>query len=336
MTLAIALSGDLVGSAASTRTNSKSYSSQVLSGLCTFVLVAFAIFATSTTAHCGIIFVANAGNGISNGTIGEYTTSGATVNAALISGLAGPEGIAVSGGHLFVANAANGTIGEYTTSGATVNPALISGLTGPIGIALSGGHLFVVNGSGVGEYTTSGALVNPTLVSGLFLPIGIAISGTNLFVTDTNGTVGTVGKYTTSGATVNAALISSTTQKLPEGIAVSGGNLFVGDTFTNTISEYDATTGAPVNSPLISSLSGPNFLTLSGGNLFVTNFGNGTIGEYTTSGATVNASLVSGLNVPRGIVIVSGSVPDASSTWTLLLLGLIAMVSLKHMLRQPV
>ena len=39
------------------------------------------------------LFVANAGNG----TIGEYTTSGATVNAALISGLSGLWGMAADG-----------------------------------------------------------------------------------------------------------------------------------------------------------------------------------------------------------------------------------------------
>ena len=41
---------------------------------------------------------------IAIGTIGEYTTSGATVNASLITGLNDPDGIAVSGGNLFVAN----------------------------------------------------------------------------------------------------------------------------------------------------------------------------------------------------------------------------------------
>jgi hypothetical protein len=68
---------------------------------------------------------------------GEYTISGATVNASLISGLTGPEGIAVSGSYLFVVNGVTGTIGEYATSGATVNASLISGLTEPeaIGIA---------------------------------------------------------------------------------------------------------------------------------------------------------------------------------------------------------
>jgi hypothetical protein len=130
------------------------------------------------------IFVANN----NDGTIGAYTTSGATVNAALISGLPAPVGIAVSGSDLFVANlAGGGTIGEYTTSGATVNPALISGLSAPSGIALSGSDLFVVNGvlnGTIGEYTTSGVTVNAALISGLNIPFGIALSGSDLFVSN--------------------------------------------------------------------------------------------------------------------------------------------------------
>jgi hypothetical protein len=48
------------------------------------------------------------------GTVGEYTTSGATVNASLVPGLSGPFGIAVSGSDLFIMNYSTGTIGEYT------------------------------------------------------------------------------------------------------------------------------------------------------------------------------------------------------------------------------
>jgi hypothetical protein len=60
------------------------------------------------------------------------------VNAALISGLDDPLGVAVSGSDLFVINFAGDTVGEYTTAGATVNAALISGLDGPAGIAITG------------------------------------------------------------------------------------------------------------------------------------------------------------------------------------------------------
>jgi hypothetical protein len=127
------------------------------------------------------LFVVNYGSN----SIGEYTTSGATVNADLISGLSDPGGgIAVCGSDLFVVNVAGGyegygMIGEYTTSGAVVNASLVSGLYIPGAIAVSGSDLFVANfgpfGNGwIGEYTTSGATVNTSLF-GLYAPEGIAV-----------------------------------------------------------------------------------------------------------------------------------------------------------------
>ena len=129
------------------------------------------------------IYVANYGTG----TIGEYTTSGAVVNASLVSGLNDPNGIAVSGSNLFVANYGNGTIGEYTTSGAVVNASLVSGLSGPNGIAVSGSNLFVTNHRQPARLANTprrGQRVNASLVSGLNDPDGIAVSGSNLFVTN--------------------------------------------------------------------------------------------------------------------------------------------------------
>ena len=84
---------------------------------------------SSSTARGQDIFVTNAGNS----TIGEYTTSGGTVNASLVSGLYEPWGLAVSGSDLFFAGSEYGTIGEYTTSGGTVNPSLVTGLSTPTG-----------------------------------------------------------------------------------------------------------------------------------------------------------------------------------------------------------
>ena len=70
----------------------------------------------------GQLFVASD----SSGTIGEYTTSGTTVNGSLISGLHDPFSLGVLGNDLFVAYYFGGdNIGEYTTSGTTVNAELI-------------------------------------------------------------------------------------------------------------------------------------------------------------------------------------------------------------------
>jgi DNA-binding beta-propeller fold protein YncE len=47
---------------------------------------------------------------------------------------------------------------------------------------------------------------------------------------------------------------------------------------------------------------------VSGGDIFVANYYFGTIGEYTMAGATVNASLVTGLNEPQGLAVSGGDI----------------------------
>ena len=231
---------------------------------------------------------------------------------------------------MFVSNLDGGRIGEYTTFGAPVDSALITGLVGPRGLAVPGGNLFVASdnptseSSRIGKYTISGATVNPALIQKGFFGFveGIAVSGDKLFLADLYS--GLVAEYTTSGALMNAALITGLNG--PSGIAVFGGHLFVTNFGNGTVGEYDAATGAPIDTALVSGLNGPFGIAVSGGNLFVTSqvFGQdtGTIGEYTILGETVNTRLITGLSEPVGIAVVSGSVPDASSTWTLLLMGL--------------
>ena len=78
------------------------------------------------------LYVTNYGNG----TVGEYTTSGATVNAEPHQRPEPPGGVAVDSSDLYVVDRDSGTIREYTTSGATVNAELISGLNEPSGVAV--------------------------------------------------------------------------------------------------------------------------------------------------------------------------------------------------------
>jgi hypothetical protein len=274
-------------------------------------LVAIALAGFPTADVRAQIFIVNH----SGNTIGEYSTNGSVINASWIKGLNGPEGIVISGTNLFVANLNGGTIGEYTTSGATVNAALITGLSGPSGLAVSGNHLFVGNtgNNTIGEYGTDGSTVNVALITGLNGPKALAVSGDALFVANFNNTstnAGTIGEYTTAGATVNAALI--TQLAYPDGIAISGNDLFVanfgGD---NAIGEY-GTDGSIIKTNLIpaSKVSGPEGIAISGTNLFVAISLNNLVGNYTTSGATVKASFISGLNFPTYIAVAPPPTPS--------------------------
>ena len=66
--------------------------------------------------------------------------------------------------------------------------------------------------------------------------------------------------------------------------------------------------------------------TLKAQNIYVSNGGNGTVGEYTMSGAPVNASLISGLATgePMGIAVIS--VPEPSTFLVMDLGGVLLVV----------
>jgi hypothetical protein len=222
-------------------------------------------------------------NGIPDepGSVGEYTTSGQTVNSALISNLDTPEGVAISGGDLFVSDELTGSVSEYTTAGATVNSEIIGGLTSvigsqPLSIAISGGDLFVLT------------------------------SQTN----GTNGAVGTIQEYTVGGVPLNTALITGFSASQPEGFTVNGSDLYLVNHAAGTVSEY-TTSGQLVNGSFISGLNNPVGITLFDNDIYVMNNGNGTIGEYTLAGAAVNTAVVSGIS--NGTWIAMETAPGASA-----------------------
>jgi hypothetical protein len=193
-----------------------------------------------------------------NGVVGEYTTSGATVNSSFIS-VANPTdelgSMVVIGSNLFLADYTAGVVGEYNaTTGATINASFISD-NGVFGLAAVGSDLFLLNynGGAIDEYTTSGALVTTGLVTGFSDPGYLVAIGSNLFVADEGN--GVVGEYTTSGAVVNASLIAVSE---PWGLTTDGTNLFVDNLGTGVVGEYN-TSGGVVNADLINGPGGDSY-----------------------------------------------------------------------------
>jgi hypothetical protein len=223
------------------------------SGLFAILLAGLSVSA----ARADLLYVTSAGSG----RIGEYTTAGAAVNPALLTGLSSPYGIAVSSSSLFVAQQGAGTIDAYDATTLKLL-ASISGLSSPAGVAVSSSSLFVAEqGAGkIDEYdaTTLKLLAS---ISGLTAPAGVAVSGSSLFVVNSGN--GTIDEYdATTLKLVKAGLVAGLGGS-PYGIAVSGADLFVVNNGSDTIGEYDAATGAAVNPALITGLSSPRFLAIT-------------------------------------------------------------------------
>lgn len=275
-----------------------------ISALAAAALVVTAVIAAPVR---GQIYVTNG----DTGTVGAYNLDGTPINPALITGLQHPQGIAVSGGYIYVASSdplsdRGGTIGKYTTSGATVNAALLSGLPSPLhGIAVSGNDLYVTQQSSawVGKYTTSGATIDATFVAFFQSPsdpVGIAASGTDLFVT--NEIPSFVGHFTTAGATIDERVIDTGPGTLPYSLAISGSTMFISQN-GGEVSAW-TTSGVPIDTQLIPYLPGASGIGVLGDRLYVESSDFGTVGVYNLDGTPVNTALVSGLHTPIGIAVV--------------------------------
>ncbi len=283
----------------------------------------------------------------STGTVGEYdATTGAVINANLITGVIHPAGLVLSGNTLFVASAVanGGSVGTYdATTGAVINTNFIS--TGvnqvnqPFALALSGNTLFVSDaGERITTYNaTTGSpfttVFNP-LISGLANPYNLALSGNNLYVSQNLGGSSLIGEYNaTTGATINANFIT-TTPVGAFGLALSGNHLFVssGQDLGTGVAEYDATTGAVINASFISGIQDPLGLAVVGNTLYVSQ-DNGTSGSSVistynaTTGALIKANFITGLN-GAGFIAVA-SVPEPPP-WSMVAVGGVALVGMMH------
>jgi hypothetical protein len=282
------------------------------------LLVTAALLAAAAPglAPAQILIVTTTGAGAA--TIGSYeAASGAVINTDLIPGEYS-YGVVASGNTLYVGLPA-GVATYNATTGALLNRNFISWGTpnAATGLALDGnGNLYALiqNASTVGKYNaTTGATINASFITGLFIP-GLAIaadSGGNVFVGDRFN----VKKFDASGALLSGNFVS-TPLYTTNGLAVDDNDhLFVSGNIS-TIGEYDAVTGATINSAFITGLGAiPAGLALDNGYLYVANNGSaGYVGKYDAStGAAVDAILTPN-NFAFPFAITIAPVPEPAAT----------------------
>jgi hypothetical protein len=275
--------------------------------LALIALMFVSIFAGSAEAQ---IYVTQTGAN----KVSEYTTTGALLSSSFISGLSGPDGIALYGNDLFVGNYSTGIVGEYdATTGATINANFITGLSDPGDLYVNGNTLYAVNTQGsmdVSSFTlsTSGAITASnrtflTTTSGAY-PQSVVEVGGNFYVTDV--ATSRVQEYDSTGHVNNSFSISGL--NYPVEITSNGTDLFIANEHLNNVGEYTLS-GAVVNANLITGVNTAFGVSVNGNTLYVTSdTTSGTIGEYTLSGSTataVNANLVTGLNDPTEMAILA-------------------------------
>jgi len=262
------------------------------------------------------IYVSN----FTNNTIEVFNSSGQGIRFAS-TGLAGPAGLAFSGGNLYVANFTNNTIEKFDSSGHGTLFANV-GLAEPAGLAFdpSGRFLYVANYSNstieVFNSAGHGSVFASTGLSG---PLSLAFDPGGNFLYVANAKNSTIERFNSSGIGTTFATIASGVN-VPGGLAFdSSGNLYVSNTGVDSPDPDSIVRFTPsgVGTSFASGLSQPAGLAFdSSGNLYEADYGTSTVKKFGANGSgSVFAS--SGLFGP---VFVAVQVPEPVS-WTLVALG---------------
>jgi outer membrane protein assembly factor BamB len=238
-------------------------------------------------------------------TVSEYNgATGQAINANLIKPLSAPNGLAVEGNNLYVANE-DGMVGKYdAATGAPINSRLITGpLFFPRAIVAQGNTLFVACFAfgTIGKYdAATGKAIDANFITTGF-PAALALLGNRLLVLDASPSVREYNA--TTGEAINTNLIARLSGH--GGLAAQGNTLFVADFARGSVGTYDATTGKLIDANFITSAGLPIALALLHNTLFVANE-TGTIGTYdATTGKTINATFITGLQFIAGLAVKS-------------------------------
>lgn len=280
----------------------------------------------ASAAHAGTLYLVSE-VASPNGKIGKFDSStGAAINANFLTGLASPHSMAFSPDltNFYVTNFTS-NVAKYTSSGSLVSSNFFSGVNQGSGITTdpATGAVFVVNNGGGGgvqwlnKFNPDGTVVNNTFVNVATSPDGVLIDGTAALVVRWASSA--VGKYVstgtggTPGTTINASFLTNPGVGTwrPFNVAKdSAGNYYV--TGNSLVSKF-ASNGSLISQNFISFTNAYGIAIDENDNIFVGAQNGSVIGKYSSSGAVINSSFITGVANVTSIVIEPAAVPEPAS-----------------------
>lgn len=277
---------------------------------------------TNSTPPSNVVVIApGAGSGGSTSTSGGSSSSGgggtssggststATGQPVSVSGLNYPQGVAVYGSTLYVANTSGASISAIsltppnypvTPIPLTYNPPSAPPLTQPTGLAVSkdGTTLYVANWSGpvdsqgnpgpgfIDAVNIATGVVTP-LASGLNNPDGLALSadGKSLFVA--NHGADEVLQISTTGALLATYFTPGT---VPYGVYADSTNLYATNQNGAILKWAIPTSGTPGPATTLLTFNNPGGITGAGSNLYIADYASKSVSKVDASNGTILAT----------------------------------------------
>jgi streptogramin lyase len=220
----------------------------------------------------------------SGNVVNEYDSGGNFVQAVGSTApipLSGPQGIAIGGGKLFVADTGNGRIVRFDMAGAYEATVSLAGVTG---VAYSAGTIFATANDKVYSYNATSFSAGVNWNSTGATDVVVDGSG-NFWVSSSDGVVREYDSARTLIATIGGGMLST-----PVGVSVAGGKLYVADSgagkvYAFSFSSLDTAWGEYPGGGVEDQPWG--IATDASGNVYVTNKADDMIQKFDALGAFV-------------------------------------------------
>ncbi len=225
--------------------------------------------------------------------------------APLVSGLNGPQGVAIDRlGNVYIADTGNRAIDEWNPNSGQLTTLISSGLASPTGVAVDAyGNIYIADAGNhaIARWNAANPQLTP-LVTGLVSPYGVVVdSQGNVYFSDSGAN--SISEWNASTASIST-LVSAPPLSDPLGLAVDSiGNVYFAAAGNNAIVEWNLATQK--GTVLVNSgLSGPTGVAVDGqGNVDFSDTGNNAIKQLNAATQQVTTWASSGLNSPAGVAL---------------------------------
>jgi len=278
-----------------------------------FTCVVAACGCITVPAHAGTLYLVSE-LASPNGKVGKFNSvTGAAINANFLTGLASPHSLAFSPDlTTFYLTNFTTSVRKYQYDGTLISSNYFSGINQGSGITTdpATGAVFVVNNGGGGgvqwlnKFNSDGTVVNNNFANVATSPDGVLIDGTAALVVRWASSA--VGKYVatgTVGTTINATFLTNPGVGTwrPFNVAKdSQGNYYV--TGNSRVSKFGSN-GSLIAQDFITFTNAYGIAIDENDDIFVGAQNGSVVGKYSSSGAAINASFITGVSNITSIVI---------------------------------
>ena len=243
----------------------------------------------------GYIYVSS----YTSGYVSKFNSIGTLINQNYITSLSYPAQLSYISGYLYVAVSTGVTsnTGSILKVNAAMNPIYVSSLTSPLGCSFDNSNNFYVSNSNNITKNNKTTTITTITAATSYSPLNCTFdSNNNLYVSSGSNRNNII--MFTNNTYVKTITPTGTAFNSIYGVTYNNGYIYACNYGNSTVSKYNISTNA--NASFCSFTNAIYCSVDSTGNVYVSNYsGSGVIGMFSSSGTTLNASLITG-NSPYG------------------------------------